>query len=349
MNYPFLFPASGKLDSEKLPSLTVTGLSTLDNGPYPGSWAGYTFAVTNNMTKVVDNHTVKWGITVERSGQDDHIQLTTAAAPATANQNGAFRFFDTGHPQATGLAMANVLLGNFNDYSEFSDKPLTPFVATMFDGFVQDSWKPTASLTLDAGVRYSLWEPWYSKWNTLSMFDPRFYDPSRAAVIDRTGGFVVSGDRYNGVVLPGDEPLPSGLSRFPYLSDYSERYHGLPRGFAQTHKAGFQPRLGLAYTDQSEDDRSRRRREVLQPHRHQPGLGPGRPAAVRGAVHRHQWQCRRAQRCRAAGLSLHHHQSGPGAEASDGVDRKRDRAAGAARGALTGSVLRRPAWLQQPA
>jgi hypothetical protein len=247
VNYPFLFPVSSKLDAEKLPSLTVTGLSTLDNGPYPGSWAGYTFAVTDNMTKVVDNHTVKWGITVERSGQDDHIQLTTAAAPATANQNGAFRFFDTGHPQATGLAMANVLLGNFNDYSEFSDKPLTPFVATMFDGFVQDSWKPTASLTLDAGVRYSLWEPWYSKWNTLSMFDPRFYDPSRAAVIDRTGGFVVSGDRYNGVVLPGDEPLESGLSRFPYLSDFSQLYHGLPRGFAQTHKAGFQPRLGLAY------------------------------------------------------------------------------------------------------
>ena len=99
--YPFLFPVDAKLDPEKLPTLTVTGLSTLDNGPYPGFWAGYTYAVNNNMTKVVSSHTLKWGITIERSGQDDQIQGTTASAPATNNQNGAFRFLDTGHPQAT--------------------------------------------------------------------------------------------------------------------------------------------------------------------------------------------------------------------------------------------------------
>ncbi len=151
VSYPFLFPADGKLDPEKLPSLTVTGLSGLDMGPYPGYWSGYTYAVHNNMTKVVSSHTVKWGFTVERSGQDDQIQGTTASAPATNNQNGAFRFLDTGHPQATGLSIANMLLGNFNDYSEFGAKPNTPFVATMFDAFVQDSWRATQRLTLEVG------------------------------------------------------------------------------------------------------------------------------------------------------------------------------------------------------
>ena len=47
VSYPFLFPASAKLDPEKLPSLTVTGLSGLDMGPYPGYWSGYTYAVHN--------------------------------------------------------------------------------------------------------------------------------------------------------------------------------------------------------------------------------------------------------------------------------------------------------------
>lgn len=247
VSYPFLFPASAKLDPEKLPTLQVTGLSTLDNGPYPGTWAGFTYALSNNMTKIISNHTLKWGIFVEYSGQNDKIQFTSASAPATNNENGAFRFFDTGHPRATGLAIANVLLGNFNDYSEFSAKPMTPFVAWHFDWFLQDSWKATQKLNVEAGVRYSLWPPWYSKWDTLAMFHSGFYDPSRAPGVDPRGGFIVSGDRFNGVVLPGSGPRESALNRFPFLRDFTHLYHGLPRGFSETHKAGFQPRLGLAY------------------------------------------------------------------------------------------------------
>jgi len=35
------------------------------------------------------------------------------------------------------------------------------------------------------------------------MFHPDFYDPAKAAVVDRVGGFLVSGHPYNGIVLPG--------------------------------------------------------------------------------------------------------------------------------------------------
>ena len=40
----------------------------------------------------------------------------------------------------------------------------------------------------------------------MASFQSQFYDPATAPVIDRAGGFVVSGDRFNGVMLPGDEP-----------------------------------------------------------------------------------------------------------------------------------------------
>ena len=248
VSYPFLFPADSKFDPEKLPTLSITGLSGLDNGPYPGYWAGYTYAMSDTMTKVVGSHTLKSGVFLELSGQRDQIHATTASAPATNNQNGAFRFLDTGHPQATGLAIANALMGNFNDYSEFGAKPMTPFVGTGFDWFVQDSWKPNSKLSLEAGLRHSIWQPWHSKWNTISMFHPDFYDPARAAVVDRAGGFIVSGDRYNGIVLPGDGPEEAALSRFPFLADFQQLYHGLPDGLAETHKWDFQPRLGIAYT-----------------------------------------------------------------------------------------------------
>jgi len=54
------------------------------------------------------------------------------------------------------------------------------------------------------------------------MFHPQFYDPARAAVVDRAGGFIVSGNPYDGIVMPGSQPLDSALSRFPFLRDSPE-------------------------------------------------------------------------------------------------------------------------------
>lgn len=249
VSYPFIFPASGKLDPEKLPSISITGLSSLDMGPYPGFWSGYTYQFTDNMTKVMDRHTLKWGVTIERSGQADQIQGTTASAPATNNQNGFFTFLDTGSPQTTGLAMANALMGNFNNYSELSAKPNTPFVSTLFDGFVQDSWKPTQQLTMEIGMRYSLWPAWHSKLNTLSEFNAAFYNPAQAVAIDPKGGFITSGvPSYNGIVIAGSAPSSAALSQFPFLSNFTGLYHGLPAGLAATEWKNFQPRFGMAYT-----------------------------------------------------------------------------------------------------
>ncbi len=248
INYPFIFPGT-KWDGDKLPSLTVDGLTTVDNSPYPGTWAGFVYAWANNTTKIIGNHTLKFGVFIERSGQNDHIQFTTASAPATVNENGSFRFLDSGDPRTTGLAMANALLGYFNDYSELGGKPITPWVATAFDWFVQDSWKATKKLTIEYGVRHSIWPPWHSRWNSLAEFLPAFYDPSQAPVVDRAGGFIVSGDQYNGIVLPGKGLPAAEGNRFPQLhtGEFDRLFHGLPEGLAETHYRVFQPRLGLAY------------------------------------------------------------------------------------------------------
>src|SRR5712692_3914748 len=113
INYPFIFPGT-KWDGDKLPDIGIDGLSGVGNSPYPGTWSGFVYAWANNTTKIINNHTLKFGVFIERSGQNDHIQFTTASAPATTNENGAFRFLDPGSGQTTGLAMANALLGNFN-------------------------------------------------------------------------------------------------------------------------------------------------------------------------------------------------------------------------------------------
>jgi hypothetical protein len=204
------------------------------------------FLWSDNVTKITGNHTFKAGVMIERSGMNDRIQLSFATAPATTNQNGSFRFFDT-RPGATGYSVSNALLGLFDDYTEFGNKPNTKWLAMGYDMYAQDSWKPGRDLTLEIGLRYSLWQPWGTTNQAMASFQSQFYDPAAAPVIDRAGGFVVSGDRFNGVVLPGDAPTDEALADFPQLATMQRLYHGVPNGFSETPTDGFQPRLGMAY------------------------------------------------------------------------------------------------------
>ena len=248
LNYPFLFPGT-KLDPDKLSNLTVTGLTTLTLNQYPGYWYDFVFLWTDNVTKIKGNHTFKGGVSVERSGMKDQIQLSAASAPATTNQNGSFRFADATRTDGTGYAVSNVLLGLFDDYTEFGTKPLTNFIGMGYDFYGQDSWKATRKLTLELGVRMSLWQQWRDSNNAIASFQSEFYNPANAVTIDRANGSVVpnTGDPYNGIVLPGDSASPEALRLFPQLANLGRLYHGLPPGFADDPKDGLQPRLGMAY------------------------------------------------------------------------------------------------------
>lgn len=248
LNYPFLFPGT-KVAPEKVPSIRIQGLTTLDAGPYPGAWAGYVYGWTNTTTKILGTHTIKGGAYFEHSGQNDFIQGTTASSGTTVNQNGDFTFNDTGNPNTTGLAIANAALGNFDLYSEFGAKAYTPYVANALDLFGQDSWKVTSKLTLEYGVRWSLWPQWKSRWGNLSEFLPAYYNRTNAPVVDPRGGFIVSGDQYNGIVLPGNGVPDAEGGRIPALhsGQFTRLYHGLPDGLSPTHWNVVQPRLGIAY------------------------------------------------------------------------------------------------------
>ncbi len=248
LNYPLLFPGT-KVAPEKVPSIRIQGMTTLDAGPYPGSWSGFVYGLTNTTTKIVGGHTIKWGVYLEHAGQNDFIQGTTAGPGQTVNQNGDFSFNDTGNPNTTGLAAANALLGNFDTYSEFGAKAYTPYVATSLDLFAQDSWKVSHKLTLSYGLRWSLWPAWSSKWGNISEFLPQYYNPATAPVIDPKGGFIVSGNPYDGIVLPGTGVPKAEGGRVPALhsGQFTSLYHGLPDGLSPTQWKVFQPRLGVAY------------------------------------------------------------------------------------------------------
>jgi hypothetical protein len=257
INYPYIFPQKEIFD--KIP--TVNGIDqfqSLDGGPYPASSTGPIYQVTNNWTNIRGNHTIKFGGYFERAGQNDFDQINVSGTPGgTNNQNGRFVFNNT-TPGGTGVAIGNVAIGLFDTYAEIGQRSFTPYRGHMFEWFVQDSWKATPKLRIELGLRHSIIQPYYSLWRNMVVFDPQFYNPSRAVTQDPRTGFITSNPndlvaRYNGLVIPGDGwpdaakgPGRVGIANtgeFDFLFRDNVEKH-----YSEIHvKNTFQPRFGIAY------------------------------------------------------------------------------------------------------
>jgi hypothetical protein len=248
INYPYIFP--GKEIEDKIPTISIANFQTADGGPYPASSIGPIWTFSDNLTWTKSRHTFKGGVFVEYSGQDDFDQINVAGQPGdTNNQNGRFEFTDS-RVGGTGLAVANTALGLFTNYGEIGKRSLTKWRALAIDAFIQDSWKARDDLTLEFGTRYAYWPPWHAQLNNIANFDPAFYDPSRAATVDPRTGAILGGDRFNGITLPGDGFPSDANGVVPAAGDpqYAGLFHGLPRGFSETHAFVFQPRFGVAWS-----------------------------------------------------------------------------------------------------
>lgn len=247
VTYPYLFPQNKEI-ADKLPTISIDNLGLIDGGPYPAFSRGPIHTFSNTTTWVKNRHTFKAGIVMEYSGQDDFDQINVQPIPgSTNNQNGRFEFRNSTSARS-GLGIADAALGLFTNYAEIGQRALTKWRALGTDLFVQDSWKPTAKLTVEGGVRYVLWPPWHSLTNNIATFDPGRYDRNNEAVINPATGQIVSGPRYNGIILPGDG-FPSEASDLAVYNDPAvlALFVGAPRGFAKTHKNVFEPRGGVAY------------------------------------------------------------------------------------------------------
>jgi hypothetical protein len=249
INYPYIFPANKEIE-DKIPSVTIASPWTgIDGGPYPSSSQGPIHLVSNATTWVTGRHTVKGGVAIEYSGEDDFDQINVNSIPGgTNNQNGQFDFQNSTSARS-GLAVSDMALGMFNNYAELGQRAFTKWRSVATDVFLQDSWKPSSNLTVEGGVRWAIWPPWHSETNNIANFDPRFYNKATEAIINPTTGRLIGGDRYNGIVLPGSgfegDANDLVVAKDPKVLAL---FRDEPRGFSQTHYNALEPRLGLSYS-----------------------------------------------------------------------------------------------------
>ena len=257
INYPYIFPERKEI-YDKIPTIEIPNLGTIDGGPYPSQSTGPIYQVSDNFTKIWNNHTFKFGGLWERSGQNDFDQINVSGVPGgTNNQNGRFIFNDVrpGGVAGTGTGMANAAMGLFSTYAEIGPRSYTPYRSHMFEFFGQDSWRVNDKLKLELGFRGTWMNGYYkSLWGNIAVFRPDRYDPTKAAVIDRATGNVLAGDRFNGVIIPGSSFPDAGKGRVPAID--SGQYNRLLSGgspYPADSQFNVTPRVGLAYTLTSKD------------------------------------------------------------------------------------------------
>jgi hypothetical protein len=144
-----------------------------------------TYQVTDAFSKVLGNHTIKFGAEYHADQVDAH---------AIAQFNGSFVFSGT----ETGVDFADFLIGVPSQYNQ---SQLNPFYArNKYIGvFAQDSWHLRPNLTLNYGLRWDRIAPWSEKYNQISTFVPGVQSdvfPGAPA----------------GILYPGDPGVPRTLA-----------------------------------------------------------------------------------------------------------------------------------------
>jgi hypothetical protein len=238
--FPQLFDNNDRFE-DSIPETTIQGYATFYGAARSLISPTTDIQVSDNLTWLKGAHTLKFGAMVIRNRKDQNGRTRYA---------GDLAFDTSGNTQTTGNAFADALLGNFRRYSEFGYDPMGFFRFWQGEAFVTDAWRLSRSLSIEAGLRYTLHQPIYTQANNMASFDPARYDPARAMVVNRNGTLVPgSGDRYNGMVRAGDGVPAEELFRVPNGDDPDVLAvpAGAPRGFYPTRHL-FAPRFSFAWT-----------------------------------------------------------------------------------------------------
>ncbi len=251
INIPLLYPVSS---DQSIPDMSFNNLPNVNfGGGYLGAtpWhqANTTINVNDNLTKVLQTHTLKFGVFYQRSRKD---QI------AWGNINGQFNFGlgpTSGGvcPGGTGTCtlgdpLASALIGSFDSFDQSTARPLGKFRYNQLEFYGQDTWRITPRLTLDYGMRFAWIPPQYDASNNVALFNPSAYDPANAVTIDPETGNIIpadGGNPLNGMEFTKNGQLPMGgwnsrgimpEPRFGFAYDILGDHKTILRGgFGMTH------------------------------------------------------------------------------------------------------------------
>jgi carboxypeptidase family protein/TonB-dependent receptor-like protein len=191
---------------------------------HPWSNSNPTYTLRDQLTKIAGSHNMYFGV---------YAAVAQKNEPNFPYINGILTFND-GSSVTTGNAFADFLVGRVFNYSQTNVQLKYYNRYKIVEPYFQDDWHAGAHLTLNLGVRISLFGTYREKYNRAFNFDPRFYNPANAPVIDVDG----SATQQPGALIPGagnpfDGIVQCGKNGVPVSCMKGHLFNPAPRaGFA---------------------------------------------------------------------------------------------------------------------
>ncbi len=232
-----------------VPFISVSGGFAIGNnseGELPQT--GNTFQWTDNFTRILGKHTLKFGgdFRLQRfdqflyyniNGDFDFLSDTNLCAPTNPSAScDAPSTNDVGYPDS----YPNYFIGAPSTYSQGAAQGLNNRNKAFYL-FVQDSFKIRPTVTINYGLRWELNSPYIDTENRLQTFRPGQTTTQYPCWLSATSAANLG-------LSPGDcGPDTANNSIFPTGLVFPGD-KGVPRGLTSTYYKAFAPRIGIAWS-----------------------------------------------------------------------------------------------------
>jgi len=233
----------------KIPGIQLSGgiydgiaedVGYIPNGPYNSN---PTYTYRDNVTKIIGKHNLQFGAYFV-AAQKNELSGTVPSV------NG-FLTFDPSSPNSTGNPFADLLMANIFNFAQASAQAKYYNRYKIFEPYFQDDFHVSKRLTLNLGIRFSLFGTYRERYHQAYNFDPAAWSLANAPLVDdangtnsgQPGALYGGGNPFNGMVQCGGRAGAVSAPGFPDAAVASTSNPGCMKG----HLFNAAPRIGFAF------------------------------------------------------------------------------------------------------
>jgi hypothetical protein len=245
----------------KLPGIVIAGSNAAyggsgfaaDSSYMPWTYSNPTYQMRDSVSKVIGRHTLQFGAQAFVAQQNE---ASAATGANTGDVQGILTYSNINSVYSTGNAFADFLIGPTNSQGHTQDHSGIQYFQqdstqrkyysryTVVEPYIQDDWKVTPRLTLNLGLRLSLFGLWHEKYDNAYNWDPAAYSQALASQVTVNP---LVGNLLDSVTL---QNIPVNLNNLDPRITNGQVQCGkgnVPDGCMQGHLVNPAPRIGFAW------------------------------------------------------------------------------------------------------